>query len=466
LSASSNINFNQLFESLAGSVTENVMVLNPADFTIKYVSHVRPGNKVEDFIGRVVFNSVYPEHIEKYKSVLNDVMASKKNRYFEVEVPDSINPGQKLYFNCNINPIINEQNQIDVLLIISKDTTIDKQRERDIANKEGRLFAIVNNTKDIILSIDRNFNITECNTVFINLIESGFGKNNLIGESVLDYIDSKKHARLIEIYNKVLLGEPIIDIESFDAPNGVLVQSNHKMYNETSYHPIFNYNNEIIGISIFSKNITDRVHSDLELKKSLKQRDILLSEIHHRIKNNLALVSSMLHLKELSTNNNEAINILAESRKRIKSTALVHEMLYRNDRFDNISLKEYIFELFNNIKINPAIELILEGDDCLLGIEKAFPFGLLMHELIMNSMKHSFSNQKNGKLKITLQNKQNFLNIEYCDCAGKFPENINFENAESTGLMLINTFVEQLNGRISLTKNEPPTYKLIIPLTQ
>ncbi len=449
---------------MAQATFDSVLIINPIDFTIQFINRARPGSKIEDYIGKVVFANIFPQNIEKYKTILNTVVKTKTGVTVEIDVPDKTNPSQILSFQCIIEPVCDESGEIESLLIISKDVTTSKLKEKDLVNKEERLFAIVNNTKDIILSINKDLKITECNTVFSNLIESVFKKRDLTNTPVLDYVDPKKHNHLKEIYAKVFNGEVIVDIESFESPTNSEGTSKSKMYNETSYHPIKNYKHQIIGISIFSKNITERVLSEQALQKTLKERDILLSEIHHRIKNNLALVSSMLHLKEMSIDNEEAKDVLADSRKRIKSTSLVHEMLYTNDRFDKISLKEYVVELFNNVKLNSTIELVLEGDDYVLGIEKSFPFGLLMHELIMNSMKHSFKEQKTGKLKLIVALKNEELKIEYFDCSGKFHDHINFNDTSTTGLMLVHTFIQQLNGSIKLTCKEPPAYDIRIPL--
>ena len=120
---------------------------------------------------------------------------------------------------------------------------------------------------------------------------------------------------------------------------------------------------------------------------------------------------------------------------------------------------------FNNLNLNPNISLQLEGENHVLDLNRALPFGLLMHELMMNSFKHSFKGIELAKLKINTSIKDEFLNIQYCDCSGIFPENVNFFDTTTTGLMLIHTFIEQLNGSIQLTSSEPPAYTINIPLS-
>lgn len=432
-----------------------MILIDPKTFQIQFINKTHPSRRIEDIIGKEVFIFITAEHVDLYKQMLNEVVANLKPTTIDLE-GNSENVTGKSWYRSTVTPIFDENGKLENILVVSNDHTSAKLKEIEFANQEERLFSIINNTKDIILSIDKNLNITEFNSVFkemvISMVKAGIIKNT----PVLDYIDATKHEHLKSIYKKTLAGENIIDIEKFVIPHGFL-------YYETSYNPIFDYDKEIIGISIFSKNITDRILNEQKLQSSLKDRGVLLAEIHHRIKNNLALISSMLHLKEMSLTNEEAKNALSESRKRIKSTALVHEMLYRNDRFQNISVKEYISELFENIKLNPSIELVLEGDDEVLELDKSSSFGLLMHELIMNSMKHSFKEKQMGKLNIEITKDRNSFNLKYGDCSGKFPAEVDFDNATTTGLILIHTFIEQLNGTILLISKEPPTYHIIIP---
>jgi len=220
----------------------------------------------------------------------------------------------------------------------------------------------------------------------------------------------------------------------------------------------------VIGISVFSKDITSRVKQETEIKRALKEKEVLLAEIHHRIKNNLAMVSSMLQLQEMNINNSEAREALSYSRKRIKSTALIHELLYKNESFQDISLMDYIKELFKHVSVNDNIHLELKGTDVKMDIVRAMPLGLMLNEIMMNSFKHSFKNADEGKTTIQTKVSNQFLDLEYCDCKGEFPNHIDFKNSNTTGLTLIHTFAEQLNGSIELVSFAPPKYIISIPL--
>ncbi|MFI5150971.1 MAG: sensor histidine kinase [Bacteroidia bacterium] len=447
------------FQQLALSSTDHIMLLDPVDFKIRYMNRKPSVLMKEEMTGREASEFVATEFQDSYKQFLLDVRDTEEARCIELESSDLIRDAKgNQWFLCCGYAIKNQAGKTESILITSKNITSARFLNNEIRNKEEKLYAILNNTGDVILSIDTEFLLTEYNSVFSGMIKKGYGKENLRGTSVLDYIDPSKHSRLKKIYSEVLNGRVATDIDKFETRSGLT------LYCETSYHPIRNFQQEITGISIFSKDISERIKNEQALQNTLKEREVLLAEIHHRIKNNLALVSSMLQLKEMNMEHEEAREALSDSRKRIRSTALIHEMLYRNETFDKVVLSEYLSELFKNLNINPGITLVLKGDNPVFELNKALPLGLMMHELMMNSFKHSFKNNKPARLEITTTINNKTLELEYCDCSGVFPETVNFYDTTSTGLMLIHTFAEQLEGSIKLISHIPPIYHLQIPL--
>ncbi len=446
------------FKSLAENIPHILFIVDPENYRIQYINKLQPGYTLEKVIGIDMFTMVLPEHIEIYKLKLKEVKETQLPAVIEIVGESSLYANGKAWYRTQISVIKDSTNSISSLMFLSEDITIYKQNEIENINQTERIKAIVNNTTDIICSIDLNFNLTEFNAVFATLVKRGYGIEMQIGMPVFNFIDPTKHNHLKGIYNKVLLGESLSDIEKFDTVNGTAV------YNETSYNPIYNANKKIAGISIFSKDITERVKNDQKIKNALKEKEVLLAEIHHRIKNNLAMISSLLQLQEMNINNEEAKEALRISRKRIKSTALIHELLYKSESLDVINLKEYLSELFKLLSMNKNVQLKLEGDDVTLDLLSAMPLGLMMNEIILNSFKYSYKDAVEGRTEIKILVDAKLLTINYCDCKGVFPETVDFKNSNTTGLMLIHTFAEQLSGSIELISKAPPKYKIQVPL--
>ena len=243
----------------------------------------------------------------------------------------------------SIYSLFDEAGKVIGFTRVVKDITPVISETQALIEKQHQLKSIVDNTVDIIVSIDRDLNIIEFNKVLANTIKLGFNHDLKKGDPLLNYIDPAKHGILKRIYARVLMGERVSDIEIFKASDG------SSIYFESLYNPMFDENNGVAGISIFSKNITNRIKYEQAFQKAYKEKEVMLSEIHHRIKNNLAVISSVLQLQELNINNEEAVKCLRESRMRIKSAALLHEMLYQNNSLDKVYVKKYLAEMFNDI---------------------------------------------------------------------------------------------------------------------
>jgi PAS domain S-box-containing protein len=207
------------------------------------------------------------------------------------------------------------------------------------------------------------------------------------------------------------------------------------------------------------QDITDIKITETELKESINEKKILLKEIHHRVKNNMQIISSLLSLQRQYVNDDESINILKESQNRVKSMAMIHEKLYGSKNFNKICFQNYIeslvWDLFYSYSIeNDTIIPILEVDDIELNIETSIPCGLIITELVSNCLKYAFPDKHEGELKVSLKIKENSYALTISDNGIGFPEHIDFKNTKTLGLELVNNLVEQLEGTIQLNTNQ------------
>lgn len=359
-------------------------------------------------------------------------------------------------------PVLNSGGKLVEIVISFIDITERKLLQRQIEREISVKNVFLNSSKDIFWSLDCELNLITSNETFNNNFLSLYGRNlnhngpffqpDLYGQDVIDY--------WLESYNKVLKGETVF-IE-YEMPKG---QFTDIEWYETKMSPIYQ-GKDLIGIACFGRNISYRVKSEKKIKASLKEKEILLAEIHHRIKNNLTLIWSLLQLQEMNSNNQEVKDALSESRKRIKSTASIHEMLYKSESLHDIKIKDYLEELFNYLNYNSQIELKYVGDEISVEMDFAMPLGLMMNELFMNSFKHSYNEKSQGTIQVKTALNENQLTIILEDFEGDFPLDIDFKNAKSTGLILAQTFAEQLNGTLDLIQNCPPVYQIQILINE
>lgn len=231
------------------------------------------------------------------------------------------------------------------------------------------------------------------------------------------------------------------------------------MYRQYVLYPIKDQNNQVIEVSGLGIDITENKRYEERITQSLKEKEILLKEVHHRVKNNMQVISSILNLQSSYVTDNYALNLLKESQNRIKTMAYIHESLYQNKTFSSINFSDYVTTLTNNILHSytasiQKVRLVMDLQKVILNLDTSIPAGLIINELVTNSIKHAFNDEKEGIIFINLYTKDNILFLEVSDNGKGFPKEVDFKNTNSLGLQLVNTLVEQLNGNIELRENK------------
>ena len=239
---------------------------------------------------------------------------------------------------------------------------------------------------------------------------------------------------------------------------------------EIFLNPIFDEDNNVIEVSGIGHNITEKIVADEKIKHSLQEKDILLKEVHHRVKNNLQVISSILNLQSSYIKDQNTINILRESQNRIKSMAFIHESLYQTKDFSSINFSEYITNLTSNL-VNTysdfEVRLELNVQTVFLNLDLAIPSGLIINELFSNSLKYAFKGtNKENIISIELTSEGEILKLVISDNGVGLPNSIDFRNTESLGLQLVVSLVDQLNGEIQMDNLNGTKYTIIFKQIQ
>jgi len=212
--------------------------------------------------------------------------------------------------------------------------------------------------------------------------------------------------------------------------------------------------------------IAERKKVEKKLKASLREKEVLLKEIHHRVKNNMQVIASLLNLQLKQVDNKKAVEILVESQSRIRSMALVHERLYQSKDMAKIDLSEYIRDLtlflFRTYRIDTnTIRLKIKNKDVFLTLDTAIPCGLIVNELISNALKHAFPECRKGEIRVVFQmvNGKNTLMIG--DNGIGLPRDVDIHHPKSFGLQLVNTLVEQLDATYEVNIDRGTMFKIV-----
>ena len=214
-----------------------------------------------------------------------------------------------------------------------------------------------------------------------------------------------------------------------------------------------------------SEEIIERREAELKLYESLKEKEVLLREIHHRVKNNLQLISSLLrlHLKRTKEISSEALATEIDSR--IRSMALLHELLYQSGNLGRIKFVSYIETLAQSLVryygMTRYVELVVSGDEFLIELEQCIPAGLLVNELVTNCMKHAFPGGRQGRIEIELrQFEGGEVGIVVRDDGIGLPKGVEFGKTDSLGLELVQNLAKQLHGEVSSSSDESTEFRI------
>lgn len=223
---------------------------------------------------------------------------------------------------------------------------------------------------------------------------------------------------------------------------------------------------ESLYIVMVVRDITERKEAEDKIRASLEEKKVLLREIHHRVKNNMQIISSLLNLQTRYITDDQVVDILKESQNRVKSMAMIHEKLYQSRGLARIGFRDYIKHLvtylFQSYVVDiDRIKIDTEVDDIFLDIDTAIPCGLIINELVTNSLKHAFPNNMEGNINIQLKKIDDRYILKVVDNGIGFPENLDFRRTETLGLQLINNLVMQLDGTAELINNGGTEFKIL-----
>ncbi|MEI6435865.1 MAG: histidine kinase dimerization/phosphoacceptor domain -containing protein [Bacteroidota bacterium] len=336
-----------------------------------------------------------------------------------------------------------------------------KQAEKALRQSEFIYINTLNSIPDWIYVVDKELVFVMLNSSLQEEhLRQGFPVN-CIGKKltkVYPFIPSSTIAELRQVFNT---GEIIIGEQQFFLRDKTI-------YGETRKVPIFK-DNEVIQVMTIMRNRSKEKEIEELKQKNIVQKEIMLREIHHRVKNNLAIVVSLLNLQLRNNTDPELNRIIKDVEMRIRSMALIHEHLYRSENLDRIPLSAYLHSLativtgtFSGHRINLVIDL--EPTD--VTIETALPIGLITNELLTNAFKYAFPRRQDGEIYIQLTEETDEVNkLIIKDNGIGLPANFSFESDKSLGMFIVRLLVEQIDGKIEILQQNGTEFIIRFPIT-
>jgi len=428
--------------------TTNMFYIHDTEGVLTYVSPQSTkflGYKPEDAMKHwTEFVTDHP--LNKKGANLTDkaIATGKKQPPFELQLKKA--DGSLMWVEVNETPITKNGNTTQIVGTLT-DITDRKKAEQN----QKLLEELANQTSAAVwLRDDRGKHL------FVNQeYKSLFSLENITvtGKTLFELFNEKTAQQFYNNDQNVLSSKtPVIFEEWVNTPNG-------KRYYRTNMFPLKNIpglDNIIGGMAI---DITDQKQREEELENSVKEKEVLLAEVHHRVKNNLAIINSLLQLEIYNADNKQIEIILSQNQLRIKTMALIHEALYSSGNFADISLKKYLGEIIESIIKTVNYEsdkpdIAIEIEDFGLTINQSIPLGLLVNELVTNALIHAFPGAQKDKLTVSASEKEGEISLTVADNGIGLSHDIDIHNPDTLGLTLVDTLVNQLRGKLELNRDD------------
>ncbi|MCC5940194.1 MAG: PAS domain S-box protein [Balneolaceae bacterium] len=346
-----------------------------------------------------------------------------------------------------------QYNNEDCLVGYGVDITDQKEAELKILESEKRFKSLVQDGQDLLAIIDNEGNYKYVSPSSLSVL--GYPPEFFEGKNAFEFIPENDKARLQPALQSLQPGERVtVGPYRFADSNG------NWRWLETV---LTNLENEpsISGLVANTKDVTKLKEHEDKLKASLEEKEVLLAEIHHRVKNNLAVVSGMMQMQALEEENSEIEEKLLDSVFRIQAMANIHEILYQSSSFSQLTYSDIVHRLMNGIKDalqgNRDITIEFDSPEFEMNVNQAIPFSLILNEVVTNIYKHAFKEIREGIIKVTTKHSGDQITVHISDNGVGLPDNFDMDTSKSLGMSIINILARQLEAEHFITSDKNGT---------
>jgi PAS domain S-box-containing protein len=366
--------------------------------------------------------------------------------------------------NGHVTPVLynaslyhNEDGEVIGVFAAARDITQIKAAEAALKDSERKFRTLIETAQEGVWVIDEDAKTTYVNDAMMDML--GYSLDEMIGKLLFDFMDDEAEIDAKEKMER--RREGIKEKHDFR----FLHKNGSTIWTIISTNPLFDKKGTFIGALGMLTDITQRKQIEEQLKSSLIEKEMYLKEIHHRVKNNLLVISSLLNLQSNYIKDKDDFDMFRESQTRANSMALIHELLYQSDDLKNIDFGSYmttlVNDLFKTYTGDPdRLKLNLNLQNPMIDINTSIPLGLIVNELVSNSLKHAFPGGMEGVINICLTSEDGKIILIIADNGVGIREDIDFKNTDSLGLQLVNNLTNQIEGEIELDRSSGTEFKI------
>ena len=335
--------------------------------------------------------------------------------------------------------------------------------QKKTVEKEDQYRFIAEHSLDLITRIDKKYNFSYASHASSEVF--GYTPRELLTINLFD---------LVVAGDSAFLKEQLTEIVSTHRPCSVSFlarkKGNEPIWVESTLNPVFDSKTgDFMEFVSVTRNIQELKKREMGIVEGTKQKENLLREIHHRVKNNFAILVSLINMQKSQSQNEDVKQSLTNLQLRIRTMALVHEMLYRSEDFEKISFSDYVRSVASVISATYGsmnVHLDFQLEPVIINIETAIPLGLILNELLSNAYRHAFTGNSEGIISVTFRKREapNFYALTISDSGIGLPSGFSMEGSKTMGLQIVDILVKQIEARLLIEQGKGTSFTIIFPI--
>lgn len=412
------------------------------------------GIEKKDVVGKKVWDCHWWSYSVSVQDEFKTAVARcREGAVIRYDVQARMQGTQLIWVDSMLSPLRDEHGHITHLISSGNDITKRHESEAALYQSEEYLRSVIESSDDAIITKSLQGVVTSWNSAAERLL--GYTEAEAIGMPITRVFPIDKFEEEDSLMIKIVNGERVPPFET------VRVHKSGKVVPVSiTISPLRDRLGKVIGACKLARDISQQIEQRKLIEDALEEKTALLHEVHHRVKNNLQIVSSLLNLQARKATEN-VVKALAESQGRIKAMALVHQLLYESNNMSEINLADFLKNLmslsvstYGIDKKGIELELDAAAQQISMDVQRMIPCGLVINELILNAIKHAFPGRQDGKVRISVASGSDDIRITVADNGCGLPENFEWNGKGGLGSQLIPMFVHQLRGELSTSSDE------------
>jgi PAS domain S-box-containing protein len=405
------------------------------------------GYTAEEVIGKPVTLLLPPDRLEEEREILAVLREGRRIEHFETLRRRK--DGKLIVISLTSSPICDSRGNLIAASKVARDITEQKQA----ALERDRFFEV---SIDMLSTTGLEGGFRRLNPAFREVL--GYELDELRSRPMAELVHPDDVARTLLEFEKLRAGAPSVQFENrYRCKNGE--------YRWLSWRSTLDGSGTVFSVA---RDVTDEKRVEEMTRASLREKEVLLQEVHHRVKNNLQVICSLINMQARKLERGASRDALDECQTRVQAIALIHEKLYQSKDYGRVPFSDYIHGLVGSVFVaagvsRNTVELEISVDALSLAVDKAIPCGLMLNELVTNALKHAFPGGRRGKVCVEMEERDSMVHFSVSDDGVGLPESFELNTSRTLGLQLISTLAEQLAASVEIRRGPGTAFHVRFP---